>query len=454
MNAAITHTENVDGPQVGLRDLLTGEAAVTANQLFDRKGTSRFAVVTVFAIFGCFAALTTWSYFLPLAEISVSSGEVIPTEQIQTVQHLEGGIVSEILVDEGERVAKGQALLRLGPEVAQSELDQFQTRLSGVLLRIDLLSRSLDDNAPVLDNVDPRYREIAEAEQRARVARKQSLDSQSQVLGQQVREREARLAALNAQKDSLSRQIVLAREQLQARQALVDEGLLSRGHILGTEREMAALVGQAETLELDGDGLREGIREARFRMVELQATFTAEITSEISQLTREAAELQLSIDRAQDRVERLTIRAPMDGRIKGLATRTVGGVVAPRAILMEIVPDVAPPLVEVRISTRDVGHIRVGQEAKIKVLTYDYTRYGSVPGRVARISPSTFVTEDGTPYYKAFIDLDTRFVGDDPGRPVTPGMTVIADIITGNRSLLDYLLAPIRRSVDAAMRER
>ncbi|MDJ0933318.1 HlyD family efflux transporter periplasmic adaptor subunit [Breoghania sp.] len=178
------------------------------------------------------------------------------------------------------------------------------------------------------------------------------------------------------------------------------------------------------------------------------------MASELSQLTREAAELQLNIDRARDRVQRLVITAPMAGRIKGLQTQTVGGVVAPGATVMEIVPDLARPLVEVRISTRDIGHIHPGQQAKIKVQTYDYTRYGMIEGRVARISPTTFTPEEGSPYYKAYIDPDEEFVGGDRDRPVISGMTVIADIVTGNRSLLAYILSPIRLSVDAALRER
>lgn len=454
MNTDASSETHEGDPQFEPIELLTGEAAVAANQLFDRKGTSRFAILTIFLICGFFIALTIWAYFLPLAEISVSSGEVVPSEQIQSVQHLEGGIVSSIHVSEGQRVAAGEPLLELAPDIARSELDQLQTRFSGVLLKIDMLESTLDGGQPELGQVKAQYRKIAEVEFKALKAQRESVDSQSAVLSQQVRERKAELEALESQKTTMDEQVSLLREQIDARRSLVEKGLFSRLQLIESERALSALIGQKATLEIDASRISERILESQSRLVELEAKFQSDMATEMSQLTREAAELQLNIDRARDRVERLKIVAPMTGRVKGLQTKTIGGVVAPGATLMEIVPDLARPLVEVRISTRDIGHIRPGQKAKIKVLTYDYTRYGLIEGEVSGISPSTFSPEEGAPYYKAYIDLEEDFVGGDSSRPVIPGMTVLADIVTGDRSLLDYLLAPIRRSVDAALHER
>ncbi|MDJ0933319.1 ATP-binding cassette domain-containing protein [Breoghania sp.] len=217
-------------------ELLTGEAAVVANQLFDRKGTSRFATIAIALICSFFAGLGIWAYFVPFAEISTSSGEIVPSEQIQTVQHLEGGIVSKITVSEGERVTAGQTLLELAPDIARSELYQLQTRLSSVLLRIDLLQATLEERSPDLDGVEPRYKQIAEVEFKALTAKRESIDSQSTVLSQQVRERRAELKALEAQAISVSEQISLTREQIDARQYLVEKGPFSRMQLIERAR--------------------------------------------------------------------------------------------------------------------------------------------------------------------------------------------------------------------------
>jgi membrane fusion protein, adhesin transport system len=427
---------------------------VTATQLFDSKGSRRLAVTTIFVLCGVLVAAVAWSSVMPLAEISVSSGEVLPSGSVKHIQHLEGGIVSELLVREGEEVKKGQPLVVLAPDIAQSELHQLVTRNRALSIRIRLLDASLDGRKIEIESVDPRYRGIASAEYQALTAKHASLESQSKVISQQVRERTAERETLLSQTKSLDEQIELTRKRIKSRQKLVKKGLFPRMRLIDDQRDLSRLTGKRAEVDLEAIRIKERILESETRLAELQSKFKSDVASEISTLTKEAAELELTIDRARDKVNRLTVRAPVSGRVHGLQLKTIGGVVGEGTTMMEIVPTDAKPYVEARVSTGDVGHVRVGQKAKIKVMTYDYSRYGTVAGRVSHISPTAFTDDDGRPYYRAYIDLENNYVGSDDSMPVTPGMTVVADIITGEKTLLNYITSPVTRSVDSAMRER
>ena len=172
-------------------------------------------------------------------------------------------------------------------------------------------------------------------------------------------------------------------------------------------------------------------------------------------VTGELAQVRETIAKLQDRVRRLDITAPTRGIVKGLTTRTIGAVIGPGELIVEIVPLDDVLVAEVRISPRDIGHLRIGQSANVKVTTYDPARFGVVEGRLKRVSASTFKDEEGEPFYKGIIELSQAFVGSDPDRnPVLPGMVVDADIVTGSKSLMQYLLKPVYRGLDSAFRER
>jgi membrane fusion protein, adhesin transport system len=429
-------------------------SSVTATQLFDSKGSRRIAMATIFAICGVLLAAVAWSSFMPLAEISVSSGEILPSGSIKHIQHLEGGIVSEVLVREGEEVKKGQPLVILAPEIATSELHQLATRQRALNIRIRLLTKTLAGKKIEIESVDPRYRGIASAEYQALLAKLDNLETQSDVIEQQVKERTAERETLLSQTESLDEQIKLTRQRIESRRKLVKKGLFPSMRLIDDQRDLARLTGKRTEINLEAIRIQERIIESQSRLADLKSTFKSEVASEISTLTKEAAENELAIQRADDRVKRLTIRAPVSGRVHGLQIRTIGGVIGEGATLMDIVPSGTKPYVEARVSTGDIGHVRVGQKAKIKVMTYDYSRYGTVSGRVSHISPTAFTDEDGRPYYRANIDLDNTFVGNNDSMPVTPGMTVVADIITGEKTLLSYITSPVTRSLDSAMRER
>ncbi|WP_412557641.1 HlyD family type I secretion periplasmic adaptor subunit [Thalassospira sp. MIT1370] len=430
------------------------DAPVTAIQLFDKKSTHRPAMFTVVFMLVFFLGATVWSTQTPMAEISVSSGEIVPVGAIQRIQHLEGGILSHLAVKDGQHVTEGQLLVSLAPDIAQSELEQLETRLMAVTMKYGLLKSAAEGTTPAELMQTGVYSEIAETALKALNSRKQRLVSQLDVLRQQERERKAELTTITHQSNALGEQIDLMQNQVDGRQILVDKGLFPRLDFIQDQRELARLQSERMALILDADRINERVVEARQRMIEMEMTFHAELTAELSALATEAAELRLAIKRAVDRVKRLDITSPVSGYVKGIDIETIGGVITPGAQIMEIVPDDSELIVEARLSTNDVGHVTVGQSAKIKVLTYDYTRYGTIEGTVQRVSPSTFFDEDGTPFFKADIAMNSYIVGEEDKFLVSPGMTVLVDIITGEKTLFKYLASPIIKSFDGALHER
>lgn len=444
----------MDSHSDSTRGVHTRISPISASRLFDDNRTSRFAVATVFALGGVLVGAVAWSAAMPLAEISTSEGEVVTSIASHRVQHLEGGIVSSVLVEEGQRVNRGQRLVVLAPKIAETELSQLRTRRAAAEVRILLLTAALEGGLSDALDLGSEHRAIVAAEVTSLSARRESIERQVDVLRQQVVGLEADIATLDVRASSLADQLDLGREKILAQRDLLARGNFPRLQLIDGERDLSRLTGERAEVEAEKLRVVERIAEAETRIAELQAIFRAELAVEIGNLTQETAELDLAISQAEDRVERLLVTAPIAGWVQDLQVGSAGGVVAPGAVMMDIVPKDSNLLVEARISTADVGHIKTGQLVEVKVETFDYSRFGKIDGEIARISPTTFLDPEGRPYYEATIDLANDHVGSDDTLRLSPGMTVTADIVTGERTLLEYLATPVIRSLDSGLRER
>lgn len=422
--------------------------------------------------------------FTEISESAVVQGQVMPAGSVNLVQHLEGGIVARIHVEEGQIVERGEKLINLEGAAALAELDQMRAREASLALRAERLRAFVLDRTPDFSTEragapdqtrDPEPR--AESRGQRRKAHLEALgqaypamaedqssilgmqiearDSQRQVILSRIQQRKAQLEALVAQKASLEEQVSIMQEQVAMRGRLLKKGLVSRVIYLETERtlfkvrgELASLIGQEmQTLAALG--------EAQNSVLELNAKLRNEALDEMGGVAAELAQVREAIAKLEDRSRRLEITAPIRGIVKGLATRTIGAVIGPGVSILEIVPLDDLLVAEVRISPRDVGHLRQGQPANVKFTTYDPARFGVVEGRLKRVSASTFEDERGEPFYKGVIELSQSFVGSNPARnPILPGMVVDADIVTGSKSLLQYLLKPVYRGLNSAFRER
>jgi len=237
------------------------------------------------------------------------------------------------------------------------------------------------------------------------------------------------------------------------RELLYSKGLTSKIVFLDVQRNLNDAIGDLAKLTSERKKTAEALKESHNRLLEVDTDLKEIAMGEMGDLMAETASLRESLTRSEDRVKRLDIRSPVYGIIKGLEANTIGGIIPPGGVLMEIVPLDAELIIETRINPRDVGHVKSGQPVTVKVTTYDFARYGGINGTLFEVSATTFMDEEGEPYYKGLIKLQQSYVGtDETINLILPGMTVQADIKTGKKTLLEYLMKPVVSSVSESFR--
>jgi HlyD family secretion protein/adhesin transport system membrane fusion protein len=400
------------------------------------------------------AGLLLWSALTEIRETALAQGQVIPAGSVHSVQHLEGGIIAEIPIEEGDIVEAGQVLVSLESAGAEAELEQLRARSASLALLAERLRAFVLERTPDFSVADQFPGLIADQHAILEM-QNEARDNQRAVLLSRVDQRRAQAEALADQRASLEKQLVLLEEEAQLQRDLLDKGLVSRVAYLETERTVTRTRGEfaAVISEMASAGAAE--REAHGNLAELDSSLRNEALKEMGKVTAELAQVREAMAKLEDRVNRLQITAPARGIVKGLAATTIGGVLASGETVMEIIPFDDSLVAEVRISPRDVGHLRVGQDAQIKVSTFDVARFGSVDGQLKQVSASTFEDEQGDPYYKGIVELGQNHVGRNPAlNVITPGMVGDVAINTGSKSLLAYLLRPVYRGLDGAFHER
>ena len=423
--------------------------------MLEETGTPALVRLSLLAVVAIVAAFVGWAAVAHIDEVAATTGSVVPSGRVQKIQHLEGGIVAEILVDEGTLVTQGQVLIRLDPAHAVAEMEQMRARAAALALHQERLSAFGTERDPDFSLVRPEHQPLADAQRTIYEIAVAARTSSAQVLHEQIEQREAELAVLSEQETTLERQKALLGEELAMREELFRKNLSSKIVLLEVQRRVSEVDGALAALRSDRQRLKSALAEARDRLTQDDTELKREALTEMGRVTAELAEVRESLARLSDRVRRLAITAPVAGIVKGLAVRTIGGVIQPGETLMEIVPVTDELIVETRISPRDIGHVATGQPVTVKVSAFDFARYGSIAGVLVDVSASTFLDERDVPYYKGFVRLERPYVGADPERNrILPGMTVQADIDTGSKTLLQYLLKPVYSSMDAAFRER
>jgi len=415
-------------------------------------GLIRWAILSISLAICAFVA---WAAVTNVDEIAVTSGEVVPTGRVQTIQHLEGGIVSEILVEEGMVVDKGQIMVRLGKAVAYAELSQQAARLASLRLQSERLRAIGENREPDFSFLGTENNELLADQFRIFRMSLEASENRRNVVRDQIKQREAEMSVFREQEETLLRNLTFLEEEMVMRESLYKQGLTSRMVYLDVQKEVNDAVGDLAKLTSERKKSTEGLKEVISRLTELESDTREAALAEMGDLAAEIASLNEAIARSKDRVNRLDIKAPVRGIVKGLEANTIGGIVPPGGVLLELVPLGEELVVETRITTRDVGHIKVGHPVSVKISTYDFARYGGIDGILSDISAATFLDENGEPYYKGRVTLAHNYVGGDPEKNlVMPGMTVQADINTGKKTLLEYLLKPIVSSVNESFRER
>ncbi|MDP6351123.1 MAG: HlyD family type I secretion periplasmic adaptor subunit [Alphaproteobacteria bacterium] len=405
---------------------------------------------------GLIAMFLVWAYFAELEEVAIADGEVIPQGQIKVIQHLEGGIIEEIFVREGDAVVTGDALVQLDLMSARTNKQELEVNLDGLLLQRARLEAEADE-APLSfpDDLAARLADLAQSEMRAFEGRRQELASTLGVLREQVRQKESEIQQLDKETQATRTELALARQEFEISASLIVDGLTSRVDHLRLEREVEELEGRLAAL---GPAHRRGeaaLAEARERAREAKLGFRRQALELLSQNEREVARLRESLARAADQAERTQIVSPIDGVVKSLRYNTIGGVVSPGESIMEIVPTADRLIIEGKLDPRDIGYVWVGQEAVVKVSTYDFARYGGLNGKVIYLSADSYTTQEGRTYFRVQAETDKTFLGPEPGiLPISPGMQATIDIHTGRKAVITYMLKPVLRLKSEAFRER
>lgn len=421
----------------------------------EEQGPAGIASATVFLIVFLLTAGVAWSAVTKVNETANAPGEVIPAGLNVNIQHLEGGLVEEIWVRDGDAVVKGDRLLRLDPTVASSELEQMRIREASLRLEAERLSALIEDREPDFAAVVEGYAALAQKQLTLLRAQKNSHAREVAVIESQIRQRDSELTRQRNEVESLQGEAALYMEQLNLRNKLEQKKLVARTEVLSVETRLAEARGDLRRAR-DGVAVStSSLEEAKQRLIELDATFFKDLELEASRVASELAEVSQSLVRLEQRVDRATMVAPVAGIVQGLSINSRNAVVDPGGVIMQIVPTDDELVVEARISPNDIGHIHQGQLADVKVDSYDAARFGSVEGEVRRLSATTYLDEQQKPYYRAEIALSRDHLGANPGElRIIPGMTVTASITTGSKTILDYLIKPIKRGLDRSFGER
>ena len=421
----------------------------------EEQGASRFMVAGVFVISALIVAAIIWASVTTVQEVAHTEGEVIPAGRTHAIQHLEGGIVEAVAVSDGEVVAAGDLLFRLSPAASASDLQQMLARQAALSLQGERLRAFAEDRVPDFDTVVAGYADLKRDQTVLFTSMLENRESQATVLSAQIEQRQSELAMYERQSEAVGAEIAILEEELSIRGQLMERGLSSRIVYLNTQRDLARARGEMSDALENIARTQGAIVEATQRLAELDTRMRNDALSELGVASAELAEVDQAILSLEDRVERLDIRAPVRGIVDKVEVNTIGAVIAPGQALLEIVPIGEELRVEARVDPRDIGHIAVGQTASVRISSYDYARFGTVDGTVEYLSATTYLDEQQLPYYRALIALEQDYVGDQPGRNrIIPGMTLQADIQTGEKTVLDYLLRPVYRGLDQAFTER
>lgn len=397
-----------------------------------------------------------WAAVTNLKEVARAPGEIIPSGDIKVVQHLDGGVISEILTSEGQLVEKGQVLLRISGSKATAELGQMMARLDGLRLREErLLAVTEGKLKPDFDALGigkpgmvTTQRDIYLAQLAARASTLDILDKQIEQRRQRIEQQRTALAVAK-EHQTLTNELSDMREDLASRR------LVNRSVLLETRRAKVTAIGEVDRLREEIGISQQELAESISRRTDAQNQLRQEALVELGAIRAEIAEIEGAVSRLQGQVDRLEVRAPNRGFVHDFKIYNVDQVIEPGAMLMQIVSEKPVIEAEVRIATRDIGFVKVGQHVNLRATSFDYARFGVAKGTLKRISPSSLLGDDKLPYYRGVVELDTPYVGDSADHyTLQPGMSVEADILTGEKTLLTYLTKPVIDVISLSFRER
>ncbi len=425
--------------------------------LLDEAVAPRHIRLTIALLSAALVTFFAWAYVAKLDEVATAPGQIVPSGAVQVVQHLDGGTIARIEVSEGERVRKGQRLIALDRVETEAELRVTESRYWGLVARVARLKAQADErwDAPVFEDIPEHYAELARDQSEILATHRGATQNQEKVVRAQIEQLEAEAGRIQGQIATGENEVKILREVANIRSELEKDKLVTKVLTLETQRTLVVQAGELERLRAQRKGLQASIAEARARLKVVGSDRRQLAHDEMGVASAELGQVTELLVKLRKRQARLDIDSPVNGIVQDLKFRTVGGVIPPGAVVTNVVPLDDVVQAEVRISTTDVGHVRVGQSVRVKVLTYDFLRYGIVEGSVASVSGTSFLDEKNGAFFKGIVRLSRSHLGAGPNdNPVLPGMTVVSDIVTDRKTVLQYLARPVVVAFRQGLRER
>ena len=402
-------------------------------------------------------AFIVWAALGTLDIVSIATGEVVPSSQVKTIQHLEGGIVNSILVREGDSVKEGQSLVVLEPTSSDADVGELQVRLTSLKVQIARLEAQLKgEKAPnYADELVRQYPVlIRQSRERFTIQKRRQ---ESEILKQE-KSILLRRHAINETQQRIKghrNSLRLLQEQVTISEQLLKDNLTNRYKHLDLLKEQGRLNGELQEARAALVSAQASLAEAQAGLVALKSVFDDDTKKELDEAQLTYDELKQRIRKFEDNLARTTLRSPVNGLVKSIYVATIGGVVKAGEPVVDIVPQGDKLVVEAQLATQDIGFVQNGQLAKVTLASADAQRFGSLEGKVVAVSPDTLLTPEGTPFYKVRIETNMdHFRRGEERHNLFPGMQVIANIHTGTRTVFQYLFQPFIDSMDDAMRER
>jgi adhesin transport system membrane fusion protein len=404
-------------------------------------------------------SLLVWAYFAEIDEFTRGEGRVVPSSEVQVVQNLEGGILAKLFVAEGDIVDRGQSLLLIDDTLVSSsyrERSLQAAQLQARIVRLRAESQGTDFEAELARLESPPDPKLIEEERNLHESRRREYQSKLEVLHERVEQKRQELSGVRLSRANLAESHGLLRRELEVTRPLVEKGAVSHVELLRLERQLNDLKGELGKATTAIPRLQAEYEEARKNIDSYIQTFAAEARGELNDAIAELGRLREGNTAYADRVARTEVKSPVRGTVKRLLVNTIGGVIQPGMDLVEIVPIEDSLLIDAKVLPKDIAFIHPRQEAMVRFTAYDFSIHGGLKAHVTQISPDTIEDKErGVWYYQVRLKTESNILGSEAKPlPIIPGMTTQVDILTGEKTVLDYLLKPILKTKQLALRER
>lgn len=419
-----------------------------------QRSPKHLMMVVIIMVALVFTAIA-WMNWAEIDVVVRGNGKVVPSRQVQVVQSLEGGVVSDILVKEGDLVKAGQAMLKLSDVAFSSSFEEnrlLYSELQARSIRLEAEANGSDFNASMIqEEIDPT---VLESEKSLFESNRQQLSETLSIFGEQIRQHESALEEAQSKVRRLKKSLALLKQEIEIKKPLAENRIISEIEYLQLQQREAEAEGELDIASISIPRLRSAIEEAKGKLEQSRLDFRNKAKLELNETLAELSRVAETQNALEDRVTRTTLRSPVDGVVKRLHANTIGGVVSPGNKVLEVVPLGDSLLVEVQIKPADIASIDVGQKTRLKFSAYDFAIHGGVAGEVVFVSADTITNDEGESYYIVRVLPEQIYLDETNKRmEIKVGMTSEADIITSKKTILEYLLKPINRGLQKALTE-